>query len=422
MNMEFIAYEVINPKLEKQQSVSEQFKYLKKKGFDVVAYKKCKDVNKKMLKSEFQNVKENGLYEADGIIITQDLPNEHPQSGNPKYSIAFKMDMNNTIAETKVKEVIWTVSQWGNLIPRIHIEPVFIGVKIQFITGHNAKFNVDNKIGKGAIIKVIRSGDVIPKVIGVVKESTKEMLPTNQTFTWDKNKVHIVSSEMNDTQQIKLILRFFKKLKINNCKEGLLKKLYSCGYTSYLSIMTTTPELLASCDGIGIKTATSLLNEINIKYNSASLSEYMNASSCFGKGFSDKKLQKIVDNFPDLLEKKMTVSELEKLPGFSTKTATTFLNGYNSFIEWKKSMPEKSFTNLKKENKHNKSKTKIVFSGIRDKDISKLFTVVDKVSNDVECLIVKDISSRTSKVKKAKELEIPIIQINTFKKMMEKFI
>ena len=227
---------------------------------------------------------------------------------------------------------------------------------------------------------------------------------------------------MNDTQQIKLILRFFKKLKINNCKEGLLKKLYSCGYTSYLSIMTTTPELLASCDGIGMKTATSLLKDIHEKYNSASLSEFMNASTCFGKGFSDKKLQKIVDNFPDLLEKKMTLSELENIPGFSTKTATVFLDRYDTFIKWTNSMPEKSFLSSNQENKNDKSKTKIVFSGIRDKEISNLFTVVDKVSKDVKILIGKDISSRTSKVKKAKELEIPIIEMNVFKKMMKKYL
>ena len=56
-------------------------------------------------------------------------------------------------------------SKDGFLKPRVKIEKlILVEPKINYATGFNAKFIQDNKIGLGAVIKIIRSGDVIQKL------------------------------------------------------------------------------------------------------------------------------------------------------------------------------------------------------------------------------------------------------------------
>ena len=75
------------------------------------------------------------------------------------------MVLSDQSAEAKVLDVLWSASKDGFLKPRVKIEEVNIGgAKINYATGFNAKFIQDNKIGLGAVIKIIRSGDVIPKI------------------------------------------------------------------------------------------------------------------------------------------------------------------------------------------------------------------------------------------------------------------
>ena len=115
-------------------------------------------------------------YEIDGIIVIDDkLYNRI--TGNPLHAFAFKMIISEQIAEAKVVNVLWTPSKDGYLKPRVQIEPITLGgVKIEYATGFNAKFIVDNNIGLGSLITIIRSGDVIPHILSVVVH------PTNQCF------------------------------------------------------------------------------------------------------------------------------------------------------------------------------------------------------------------------------------------------
>ena len=80
------------------------------------------------------------------------------------------MVLSDQIAEAKVVDVIWTPSKDGYLKPRVRIEPINLGgVTIEFATGFNGAFIKDNKIGIGATIEIIRSGDVIPHIKAVTE-------------------------------------------------------------------------------------------------------------------------------------------------------------------------------------------------------------------------------------------------------------
>jgi hypothetical protein len=99
-------------------------------------------------------------------------------NGNPKYAFAFKMMLDENIIQTEVENVEWNVSKWGVLKPRIKIKEINIGgVNINYTSGFNAKFIKDNKINKGSLLKITRSGDVIPFIIEVVSKSEMASMP-----------------------------------------------------------------------------------------------------------------------------------------------------------------------------------------------------------------------------------------------------
>ena len=76
-------------------------------------------------------------------------------------------------AESTVQNVVWNVSKHGTLKPIVIINPVNIGgSKVQRVTGYNAKWIIDNNIGPGANVILIKSGDIIPKIIKVTKKPT----------------------------------------------------------------------------------------------------------------------------------------------------------------------------------------------------------------------------------------------------------
>ena len=115
--------------------------------------------------------RENYDYDIDGIIVADDK--KYPRtSKNPKHAFAFKTVLDDQIVESKVVDVIWSPSKDGYLKPKVQIQPVKLGgAVIQYATLHNAEFVIKNKIGLGALVQIIRSGDVIPKVEKVIKQA-----------------------------------------------------------------------------------------------------------------------------------------------------------------------------------------------------------------------------------------------------------
>ena len=80
-----------------------------------------------------------------------------PTSGNPKYALAFKMVLDDQKGETTVTCVEWNVSKHGLLKPVVNLSPIKIaGTTIRRATGYNAKWIVENNIGPGAKVILIK--------------------------------------------------------------------------------------------------------------------------------------------------------------------------------------------------------------------------------------------------------------------------
>ena len=136
----------------------------------------------------------------------------HPvnKKGNPDYAFAFKKNIDPK--HTTVKQVIWTISKHGYLKPRVELEPVQIGgTTIQYATAFNAKYVKDNNIGPGTVVAIVRSGDVIPYIVNIVKSTEAEM-PKGIDYEWNDTNVDIIVEGDTQEQKIKQITHFFQKL------------------------------------------------------------------------------------------------------------------------------------------------------------------------------------------------------------------
>ena len=74
------------------------------------------------------------------------------------------------------------------------------GAVIQFATVHNAEFVIKNKIGLGAVVQIIRSGDVIPKVEKVVKPAKKLKCLFFYKYKWNKTHKDFVLEDPEDNK------------------------------------------------------------------------------------------------------------------------------------------------------------------------------------------------------------------------------
>ena len=205
-----------------------------------VTFQVKSEINNEILSNILLDWREKSEYEIDGIIVVDNKIYERPNK-NPDYAFAFKMIISGQVAETKVLEVIWTASKDGYLKPRIKIEPVELGgVLIEYATGFNAKFVKDNNIGIGALITIMRSGDVIPHIISVVQGADKVMMPENpEKYSWNSTGVDLVLNDKEDNRIVneKNIVGFFKILGVEGIGIGNIKRIMDAGFDTTCKII-----------------------------------------------------------------------------------------------------------------------------------------------------------------------------------------
>ena len=144
------------------------------------------------------------------------------------------MVIDEDIMETTVVDVLWNVSKDGYLKPRVQVIPVVIeGSTVTYITGNNASYIVNNNIGIGAIVKVIKSGSVIPKIQEVVVPANEPKMPTDVDYIWNEtHKEIMINDKSSDSQEnkkesivktqqkLKRIITFFKQINVEGLGEG----------------------------------------------------------------------------------------------------------------------------------------------------------------------------------------------------------
>ena len=417
-DIDFVAYEIVGNSL--MPSPSEQLEYLDQLGFTVVRHELIDSITIEGLVELLVRFKDTSEYEIDGIIVQPNEAYERNTSGNPDYAFAFKMRLGSNLIETTVMEVEWNISKWGMLKPRVRIEPVSLGgVTITYTTGFNGKYIFDNNIGTRAVIRITRSGDVIPYIVEVVTPADEPDMP-NIPYTWNETGVDIYTYEHGEVMCVKLISSFFSKLGIKHVSEATVKKMYDHGFNSLLKMISATEEQLKEIDSFGERLAERTYTNIHNGLKDISIPLVLGASGVFGFGLGRKRIDELMIAVPNILTlyKEISPSEfLERVmtvEGFSDKSAQRIVDN----IKWADKFITElgSFATFKDVTKvsDNLRGMKFVFSGFRDKNLEeavverggKVTTSVS--SNTTGLVVVSKEGNPTGKIKKAIDLGIDV--------------
>ena len=416
-----VLYEIVDPAMK----IETQFITINELGFETVKYKKFNEITFAILSEYFLERRTKSDYTVDGIIITNNGKHErNTDTKNPEYAFAFKDILEDQKAQSKIIEIEWNMSKNGYLKPTVLLDPVCVGgVEIKRATANNARFVVDNGLGKGAVIEIIRSGDVIPKIVKVIK-AVKPDLPKGK-WHWNETEADIITDDKGtDDIAIKNIYNFFSKLDTKGLGEKNVEKMFAAGLDSVEKILKATEEDLLEVEGFKEKTASNLVESIKESMTNVSLPKLMAASNKLGELMGERRLTQVMEAYPDLLVdyKKWSQTEfmdkLIELDGWEEKTSETLVTNMDEFIKFYNKI--KSFITIEKKKTVKKTKLTgltIVMSGFRDADVQEKLEgmgvkISSSVSKNTDYLVVKNqdtIDEGTGKVEKAKEAGVKII-------------
>ena len=305
----------------------------------------------------------------------------------------------------------------------------------------------------GALVRLIRSGDVIPYIKEVITPAQQPIMPNikEYEYIWTETNVDIklTNTKTSSDVLIKSITKFFKDLEVEGLGEGNIKKIINSGANSIGKIISLTPEDLLKVEGFKEKMAHKIHNSIKSQLINKTLSTIAAASNIFGRGFAKKSIEAILESEPNILTENTSTQEkinkVKAIEGFAEKTATQFVKAipdFNNFlkeINYKENnLQDKSEAEEATEDKTEATKAeakpkqilkdKIIVLSDFDKKSSKytkkeLETELKKLGAKVESnitkstniLIVGNISNETTKMKKAKDYKtINIVELQDF--------
>lgn len=462
-DMDFVSYNVYFPY---NLSLSQQLVFIQKLGMMCTWYQQFESADwDQDLNECLYKLKTNYTYMIDGIIVSEanDIHSEMydvKKRENPKWAFAYK---NPNIVETKqttVMEIIWNASKDKYLKPKLKLrEVVCDGSKINYVTGFNAKYIYDNKLGPGSVIEVGLSGGVIPHIFKVLTPSHSGVcsLPDKMVvgeYTWNENGVDIVLIKETKEVLFRKALLFMKSFEIKTLGESTLKSLFFDDRVgSITDILKLSKEEWVSFPRMGDKKADSVITSLKSSIQNGNIIQFMYGSQVFDRNLGQTKLNSILMEIgktsKPLLMNLWNNTKIKNehydhyyriilgCPGISSKSATHFLEKIQDFNNWMISLRANVknidipridvlyasfYKNIESNNDAKEYVGNVVLSGIRISDgvlpniLTKMRLKIHDggINNSTKYLIVKDSNSISSKVKKANEKGIPVLSVDDF--------
>ena len=385
---------------------------------------KISDLNEEIMLSLFKEWSKE--FEIDGIIIEINSLQRQLEIGrddstnNPKFAVAFKSQSFEQTIETEIIQIDWNVSKNGSLKPVARLRPVKLdGVTISNVTCNNARYVKDLGLGTGAIVRIVRSGMVIPKIIDVIK-SVPFQMPNVPNIDWNENGVELMTLTETDEQRFKQTVSFFEILEVDNVGEGVVKQLWDAGFDSVKAILELTPDKLSKLEGFGKRKAMIVYNSIQSKIKDVQLSKLQHATGFF-KGLGSLKLAKL-----EHFKEKPTIDEVISIDGFAETSAKSYIESYDRFFNFVSDLPITIKEKVESVKVSNDLEGKVfVFTGVRRSD---LVSIIESrggkegsgISRNTTHLICVDKNSTSSKMKKAQELGVQILEVSELEEMLKK--
>ncbi|WP_026959851.1 BRCT domain-containing protein [Aliagarivorans taiwanensis] len=268
----------------------------------------------------------------DGLVIDVVTPAlREALGGNGKfwhYQLAVKSK--GEVAHTTVTDVAWQVGRTGKITPVIQVEPVRLsGATISKCTGHNVQQVLNNGIGKGARIEIIRSGEVIPKfertLVRAQEPASLERCPSCGELTVSVRGVDYVcdNHQLCPAQLSSRIEHFAKQLEINGVGPKVADALTEVFKVPSHLLMASAVNL--SMAGLSAGVAKNLLAEIR-RVSGEPVADYRVVAALgiprFGKGAAKKVLR--VHDIADLPY--LSAADVAAIDGFGPESARSIAN------------------------------------------------------------------------------------------------
>jgi NAD-dependent DNA ligase len=234
--------------------------------------------------------------------------------------------------------------------------------------------------------------------------------------------------EQDETVREKVVTGFFKGIEVDGLGAGNISRIIEMGYDTVPKIINMTIEDFLKVEGFKSTMANKIHNGIKEKIGSASLITLMSASNLFGRTFGERKIELIMNEYPDILISKETNQEktkkIQKVKGIAEKSATAFVDSITIFNNFIKECGLENKLHNKPKNVELKidgplfNKT-IIMTGFRDKNLEDKIKsagakIGSSVSKNTHLVIVKHLEEDTSKASDAKKLGVPLITLDEF--------
>lgn len=208
-------------------------------------------------------------FEVDGIII-EALPDaiKKHMGANRKFhrwQIAYKSNVET--ADVAVLGVTPQTSRTGRITPVAELEPTRLsGATLSRVTVHHYAMVRDLGVGPGAVVKLVRSGLVIPKIEAVLmpaKPEIPERCPSCDTpLVWEGDHLVCTNTTACPAQAENTMIHFFQTLgNIDGFGPRVIEKLHANGINKIHDIYALDLEQLRQM-GFGDKTSENLLQQL----------------------------------------------------------------------------------------------------------------------------------------------------------------
>lgn len=425
----------------------EGLSWLVKQGFEVAPYREVSASNIEDMISYFSNYVKQSDLPSDGLVLTFDDVAYSATLGRtakfPHDSIAFKWQ--DELAETTLREIEWSASRTGLINPVAVFDAVELeGTTVSRASVHNVSILKELKLGIGDKILVYKANMIIPQIQENKTQSGTCVIPdkcpvcgASTAFEQEHGSVFLLCpNEECYAKKIKLLTHFVSRnaMNIDGLSESTLEKFVADGMIHSLTdifYLEKYQDKIVEMEGFGEKSYDNLIESIE-KAKQIPLANLLYSLGIKGIGLSMAKL--IAQKYPYPITKMQEISEedLLKVDGIGEVLAKSFVRYFadKNNQEQLKNLDDLLIVSYPEEKEHqpfagltfvitgtlntfdNRNQCKDIIESLGGK-------VAGSVSKNTSYLVNNDITSQSSKNKKAKELSVPIIEESALAQMIE---
>lgn len=436
-NVNFFAFSLVRAEgVNFENSVENQFLWLEKQGFEVVEYKRVTENTIAEAVKEFAEKIPQNDFPSDGLVVVMDDIAYGQSLGStakfPRNSIAFKWA--DEMAETTLLKIEWSASRTGLINPVAVFEPVELeGTTVSRASVHNVSVMRALKLGEGDKIKVYKANMIIPQIAENLTKSGLAEIPKSCPVCGGVTEIRKVkegeslycTNERCQAKRIKSFTLFVSRdaLNIEGLSEATLEKFVDSGFIrEYADIfrLERYKEQMITLEGFGEKSYNNLIDSIE-KARKTTMPRLLYSLGIANVGLSTAKI--ICNEYDHEAERIMNAEEedLSLINGIGEVIAKSFCQYFAKEENRAQFLQLLDILEIEVEEKTQSIFKDMVFvitgsvehfsnrsemKGFIEKNGGK---VTGSVTSKTTYLINNDKASTSSKNKKAKELNIPII-------------